>query len=106
MSGHFYDRTGKALTQQRWADLRSDESYMRLGFERLESGFVVNTIWEGIDASLGLTPGPRGIFESVVLDGIKIRETYKYDTENDAVRGHRRLVMKWRTKLRTEPKEA
>lgn len=103
MSDHFYDHTGKPLTQQRWSDLRADESYMRLGFDRLDSGFLVNTIWEGIDASMGLTPGPRGIFESVVLDGLGVRESQKYDTEKDAVRGHRRLVLKWRTKLRTEP---
>jgi|SRR5882672_2199038 len=106
MSGHFYDRTGKPVDVVQWGELRKRDGYLRIGFDKLESGFIVSTVWIGIDMGLGITPGPRGLFESAVFDGATMRWSQKYDTEQEALRGHRHLVIKWLTKLKTEPKGA
>src|SRR5262245_30188720 len=100
---NLYDKAGKPLDPVQWAKLRGDDSYLRLGFDELENGIAISTVWIGFDSSHGTAITPRGLFETAVLDGHvhKTRELKAYDTEAAALRGHKHMVLKWRSKLRT-----
>ena len=50
---------------------------------------TVSTVWVGVDAGDGL------IFETAILVGGDVRETARYVTELDAVRGHLRWVERY-----------
>lgn len=92
----YYDRQGRSLDPDRWANLFSDRDYQSL-IKTLTSSGMVSTVWLGLDHSFG-TPDekksgvrPPLIFETLVYKGEE-EIMYRYSTEEEAIQGHWRVV--------------
>src|SRR4051812_15869220 len=81
-----YDRSGEPVDSERWYLLFHDRRYQLLAHTRTD-GYVVSTIWLGIDHSFG--DGPPLIFETMVFGpGNVDNERRLYATEQEALAGH------------------
>lgn len=94
MRSHYYDRSGKPLFDDimTWGRLRDDESYMRLGYDRIGDVEVI-TVWQGINLTMGADP-PH-LFETMVFGGEDAFGDLggrRYATEQEAHEGHARVV--------------
>lgn len=98
--GWYYDRDGKRLTLLQWAKLLENFDYRRVAKETLEDGTLVSTVWIGLDYNLGC--GKPAIFETMAFSktGEEL-DMDRYSTEAEALRGHKKMVMRLRTKART-----
>jgi hypothetical protein len=92
---HFYDRAGDPITRERWSVLTRDDSYRRVDMTTLKFGetlVMVSTVWLGIDHSFGVPGMPISIFETMVFDGPRDGDQYRYATEDEARAGHAEVV--------------
>jgi len=89
-----FDRQGRPIPVERWAELRRHYRYRQIALTILPDGRTVTTVWVGI--STGTTP-PL-IFETMIFipppkcefeDG---RE--QYSTEAEALTGHEAIVQR------------
>lgn len=98
----WFDRNGKPLASLEAAKLMEDKKYRTVGYERLDDGTVISTVWLGINHAF--TNDRLLIFETMVLgpDGDAV-EQRRYSTEADAERGHRQALMAWRSITNDEP---
>jgi hypothetical protein len=98
--GIYYDRDGKPITLERWAELRhQDQDYQRIA-EDTVGDYWVSTVWLGINHQFG--NGPPLIFETMVFaeDGRALEgECWRYSTEQQAAAGHREVVTMVRHEL-------
>jgi hypothetical protein len=78
----FYDRAGRPITVQEWAELKTVDRYV--GGTRVGPAWV-STVWLGMDHGF---MGPPLIFETVVFGGIDDMEMERYHTEAEARVGH------------------
>lgn len=88
----YFDKTGKPLEVQEWAELFEREDYKRIGHDVIDP-FEVSTIWVGL--RLGITALPLGvdeppplIFETAVFDSEGVHSIVRYATEEQARAGH------------------
>jgi len=99
----YYDMDGNPITQNEWIE-QYENNVVKQDF--LPNGFVVSTIWLGIDHSFRHWKGPPSehipiIFETLVFKSMKFREECdgrRYSTKAEALNGHSEFVMKWRIK--------
>jgi len=78
----------------------SDRDYKVVEQTKLKNGYFVSTVWLGLDHAIyGDKPA---IFETMVFsDKGEIGEDedmMRYSTEKEAIRGHKRMVAKWKKK--------
>jgi hypothetical protein len=99
--GHdYYDRQGKPITDAAsFAKKSGDEKYRRVASTVLSNGKWVSTVWIGLNFQSGR--GPPLIFETMVYpsrDNFNDLACERYSTEEEALKGHKRLVEKWITR--------
>lgn len=82
----YYDRQRRPITMGEWAELQNDQSYVVVGRHEVNSAemVVLSTIWTGLNAHWDLI----AIFESMVFGGPYDQSCIRYETEQDARRGH------------------
>lgn len=90
----FYNRDGKEISQEEWAELKNDYDYAKIGhFETLANGekIRVSTVWLGINYNLNLDGDPV-LFETMVFGGRNNGLMRRYSTELEALLGHSEIV--------------
>jgi hypothetical protein len=94
LNNKYFDRDGKALTEEEWQEKVTDIEYQRVGvFETLANGekISVATIWLGMNQSFVPTEDPI-IFETMVFGGRNNGLSKRYSTELEALVGHNEIV--------------
>lgn len=107
LNGFHYDRCGNPITMGRYLDLHEDYGYVVLHKTEV-SGWVVSTVWLGIDYGVGLLWERPRIFETMMhtvdeflhenrVFGMYIGPEWddfqqRYSTETEAHAGHWELV--------------
>lgn len=91
----YFNREGKPLTLEQWAELAGDLVTKRVAEDDLiapdDRCLWVSTVWLGIDMSHH--DGPPLIFESMVFErGFADLYCQRYATESEALAGHAALV--------------
>jgi hypothetical protein len=90
----YYDRTGKAISADRFALLYAQEDYRVVAKTLGRNGVRISTIWLGIDHAFGV--GEPLIFETMVFgQNSSDLEQYRYSTEAEALKGHEEYVKKY-----------
>ena len=93
----YYDRSGKPITLLEWGSMFEDRTTKRVAETTLPDGTWISTVWFGLDHRFG--DGPPLIFETMVFpskDGLLYElDTYRYSTEEEAIKGHEEAVAKW-----------
>jgi hypothetical protein len=89
-----FDRAGEPIDFERWSLLFQDKRYQQIASDTLH-GYLVSTVWLGIDHGWGFTREPV-IFETMVFN---VRdapypdvEQRRYCTEEQARAGHAEVV--------------
>jgi hypothetical protein len=85
----YVDREGRSVGPLKWDRLRADKRYARLAQTIISDDVTTSavlTMWMGIN----IEPGP--LFETLVVTGRSRRVAGQYETESDAIEGHRNLV--------------
>lgn len=99
MNDGLYDRQGKPMTMQEWAFKFGDVDYKCVA-QHWVRGWMVSTVWLGLDHGFGYTGAPL-IFETMVFppgDEAGGRSTWadeygeRYSTEAEARAGHDRAL--------------
>jgi hypothetical protein len=85
-----YDRKGNPISIAEWMMLFHDRDYQVLAQTRVGE-VLVSTVWLGIDHGFGYTEWPV-LFETIVFGPIDSGEEHRYETEGEALRGHRKIV--------------
>lgn len=91
MSGVHYDRSGRAITMEEWAQLIASTLYQRVAITYVHD-VVVSTVWLGIDHRFAPIGGPPVIFETMVFGGAMDQDTRRYCTLEQATAGHHDMV--------------
>lgn len=65
MSLIYYDRSGAPIAMEDWARLHADREYQRIA-QHWVRGWMVSTVWLGIDHGFGLSDAPL-IFETMIF---------------------------------------
>jgi hypothetical protein len=95
---HFYDRSGRPIALERWAQLMEDPEYRIVDQTLVNGRWQVSTVWLGLDHAWW--GPPPVIFETTVSDHTGKNslarhhewECRRYSTEADARRGHDEMV--------------
>lgn len=99
----WFDRQGHPITIDQAEQLLGSR-YKFVARDRFD-GFLVSTVWLGLDHGVpGIDPTPL-IFETMIFeDGPLNEECWRYSTEADAIAGHRHVVdlCRMETQLRQE----
>lgn len=99
----WYDRAGNPITSAEEVEAKlRDPSYRQIKRTILKNAKWVSTVWLGLDHGLG--SGKKLIFETLVFNKGSMVEIDgdRYTTEEEAKKGHARLVRKW---ARRNPKK-
>lgn len=91
----YFDREGKPIRLEEWADHMEDADYRRIGQTQVGE-WRVSTVWIGLNGGFGVVP--VGIFETAVFrvsngtrdDRDEISK--RYSTEAEALLGHDAVV--------------
>ncbi|MFC9432707.1 hypothetical protein [Nocardia sp. NPDC057030] len=92
----YYDRDGRPIDLTTAAELKSDESYVRIARTKVVDGanlalvFDVSTVWVGFD--FRLNEGPPLIFETMVFSDGGAVVADRYSTTAQAQQGHAATV--------------
>ena len=78
-----FDKSGTLIRYSLWTSLMNDEHYTRIALDVLDSGVVISTIWLGVYYTM---------FETMVFKNHEEEYAEKYDTEEEAIAGHKRAV--------------
>lgn len=93
-----FDRDGTPLTLAAWTEKFEMPGYKRVDETTLEDGTWISTVWIGLDHSFGM--GEPLIFETMVFPSkegpLSELAMDRYATEEEARRGHRRMVEAYR----------
>jgi hypothetical protein len=94
----YYDRQGKPMDHDDWADKLRHAEYRRVASTVLANGMLVSTTWFGLDC--GDNSGAPLIFETNVYDSEDEErrscvQCKQYSTEQEALAGHKRSVDWW-----------
>ena len=76
-----------------------DSDYKRVALDEF-SGYRVSTVWLGLDHNFLESAKPL-IFETMVFKGSGWGELdmERYSTEAEAIKGHKKMVRKWKQKV-------
>lgn len=88
MTLKFYDKAGKPIRVDQWAELLDDDAYRQLAETKI-GVLRVSTIWLGFDK---LERVPPHMFETMVLAGTHELECRRYITVEAALEGHAEAV--------------
>lgn len=79
-----------------WAKDIEDNDKKRVGYKEFWWGGRVSTVWLGLDHSFSMSSKPL-IFETMVFPRNDYGELdmERYSTEEEAIQGHKRMVLKW-----------
>jgi hypothetical protein len=100
MSMNKFDREGKPITLEQWAQLFENAAYKRVAEATLPDGKWVSTVWLGLDHSF-MDEGPPVIFETMVFsskEDMDELDQRRYSTEAEALAGHHEAVQEWTNK--------
>jgi hypothetical protein len=94
----YYDRQGRPMTMQQWAQKFQDENYRHLARdvigpdEPLDPAplITVSTFWLGLNANW--RSGEPLIYETLIVGGERDAVDIRYTTERQAREGHRLVV--------------
>jgi hypothetical protein len=91
----YYDRAGKPIDVDKWAEHFENLDYKILARDVLDDGKVVSTIWVGLDQSYDEADSPV-IFETIIFtdedwDGDELYMN-RYSTEAEALEGHKEAI--------------
>lgn len=93
----YYNKKGEAIGTGEWNKLLGDVEYKVIQQDVLPNGKWVSTVWLGLDHSFN--GGKPLIFETMVFsekgDGNEL-EMKRYSTEEEAIKGHKEMVKKWK----------
>jgi hypothetical protein len=101
---HFYGRDGKPILGGvlEWAKLFEDADYKIVSQTTLEDRTLVSTVWLGFDHNI-FNDGPPIIFETMVFappgkEELErdVFDCVRYTTEVLALKGHIKMVAKWK----------
>lgn len=89
----FFDRKGQSLELMDWARKYEEYEYRQVALDvddLNDMHVMVSTIWEGMNRPLSIYPETtaRGTFETAVLVDGRIEDTWRWDTEEEAIEGH------------------
>ena len=92
----FYNKDGNIIELEDWKNMFEDNRRIRLTY--LPNGYRISTVWLGLDYNFGI--GSPFIFETMVFkdDSWMDLDCKRYSTEEEAIKGHKMLVKKWRKK--------
>lgn len=83
---NYYDRTGKPITVEQWAEMRSRERYRILARDHVGDGDLI-TAWLGlVEPSIY----DARLFGTALANHEGVHQIEVYDTEEDAMEGHAR----------------
>lgn len=92
-----YDKKGRPLTLDQWADLIEDLDYARIKQDWTPNRrYFVSTVW------VGLMPS---IFETMIFGDRLDLETVRYNTLAEAKAGHKKLFTKYQKLDKANVKE-
>jgi hypothetical protein len=105
MNALYYDRKGQPITMMEWA-AKLDDFDGRVVAQHWIRGWMVSTVWLGIDHGFGMRAVPI-IFETMIFppgdeapDGVWAEQYCdRYPTEEAAQAGHDRAIASLREKL-------
>lgn len=91
----YYDKAGRPITADEFVRLKWDGSgtvsdYSRVGRDQVGDA-EVSTVWLGLDHAFPGMSAPL-IFETLIFGGEHDGMQYRYRSEGEALRGHRRAV--------------
>ena len=100
-TGHlYYDRVGNKISMYDWGALKSDLEYCRVGFDTLEDGTTVSTVWLGLEHGVD-DDGKPLIFETMSFDSTgNSDKCRRYHSEEEAKKGHEEMVLECSNSLR------
>lgn len=95
----YFDKNGEVITEAEYGRLMTDRSYRVVGSEAIPMmGLAVTTLWQGVDAMLGMGDCVKPLVSVVTLDG---RRTYAYwSNSTEAFEGHENIVSPFRERAR------
>lgn len=93
----YYDPDGNEILLSQWLEA-FEKNDRRLAIKHLTNGFVISTVWLGLDHSFGF--GKPLIYETMVFKEGNYNELDmdRYSTKAEALIGHKKMVEKWRHK--------
>ena len=101
--GLYYKRDGTLYKEPnavlKWGKDHQNRDIKIVKQEELENGYFISTVWLGIDHRFG--EGKPLIFETMVFppDSYQDQDMEHYSTEKEAIKGHKKMVSKWKNKL-------
>lgn len=98
MSADYYRRDGTPYDMMDWARDFENMVLRRVAEDNLPNGVRVSTVWLGLNHNY-FKKGRPLIFETMVFAGSWTDlDCWRYSTEEEALRGHKTLVKKWKTR--------
>lgn len=98
---NFFDKDGKPLELYEWAKQMEDFNYRRIKYEILPNGYIVSTVWLGLDHSHSEIM--KLIFETRVFEkkgSWSNLDRERYSNLEEAENGHKEMVNKWSKKVK------
>lgn len=86
----YYDRDGNPIDLEEWARLREDPAYCRVAQTVIAGNngeTAVLTVWVGVDCTLS-----TAVLATAIAAGGRLNEVRQYDTETEALEGHKDVV--------------
>lgn len=94
---NYYNRKGEVIDMMEWGKLLENKGYKIVKQKTLSDGKRVSTIWLGLDHSFD--GGKPLIFETMLLSkGDDNGDMERYSTEEEAIKGHKKMVKKYSNK--------
>lgn len=94
----YFDRDGRPLDMQSWAQLQDDMDYKIVAVADIEDTRV-STVWLGLDHAF--VPGTRHTFETMLFGGRHSR-MWRWCSADHAAAGHRQVIA-WLLREGPEP---
>ena len=91
MDVKYYNREGSEITAEQFMELLGDEDYRRVAKDEIGM-VVVSTAWLGFTAKTASGAFMHFNFETVIFGGLRDGEGERYETEQQALEGHKRWV--------------
>ncbi len=90
-----FDKQGDPITLEQWGKLMNDRDYKIIKQEDVGK-YWISTVWIGLNYSWD-EKAPPLIFETMVFTNDKDeQECERYSTEQEALKGHRAMVEKYK----------
>jgi hypothetical protein len=103
-----FDRMGESIAEEVWEVLSDEADYFKLDFDDF-GRFKIYTSWLGFDNSLINLPDSEENFifrTTLILDDEILDSSFFYNSEESALKNHRKLVFMADQKMLTEIMES